>query len=207
MTSSPVIIQQGNHLHVQHGTDAGLYASFYMESVKDEEASLKEGRVIYRDVEYVKVMIPGDKNTVVCRPVCHNFQGMTPPDTQRWPNQYQAFKNQQVQVNEGTPLEHWAPISRSQAMSLKAVNIHTVEHLAGVSDANLHNLGMGARDLREKAIAFLEQAKNGAGLLQLQEENASLRTQLEAMQNQLNALTDALPKKKAKVSEQSAEEE
>jgi len=39
-------------------------------------------------------------------------------------------------------------------MMLKTLNIHTVEALAQVSDTNLGNIGMGARDLRDKAIAL-----------------------------------------------------
>jgi len=178
---SPQIIQRGNNYIVQHGTDAGLYVNFYMESLEDQEASVKEGRPIFRDCEFIKIIPPGDKNTVICEPVTEEYK-------MRWPNQYAAFKNQQIQVNEGTPLEEWPVLRKSQVMMFKAMNIHTVEHLAAVSDSNLSNLGMGAREIREKAIAYLENAKGSAHAMAAQKEIEELKLQIEAMKNQMAGL-------------------
>jgi hypothetical protein len=66
------------------------------------------------------------------------------------------------------------------------MNSHTVEMLADVSDANLS--WMGARGMRDKAKAWLEQAKGGAALSKLQAENESLRADLDAMKAQIAAL-------------------
>ena len=192
----PQIIRQGNNYSVQHGTDAGLYVKFYMESVKDEERTIEEGRPIFIDREYIKIIPVGDKNTVVCRPVKTTWDAGTPPDTERWANLYAAFKNQQIQVSEGTPLEEWAILSKSQVQMIKAANVHTVEQLAQVSDANLNNLGMGARALREKAIAFLQQAKDGSALNKYQDKVGILEKQIEALTNQLKGFSEAAPKPK-----------
>lgn len=188
---TPNIVQQGNSYRVQHGTDAGLFVQFYMESVKDEEASSKEGRPIYADKEYIKIIPVGDKNTVICRPVRTSWDGNNAPDTERWPHQYAAFKNQQVQVNEGTPLEQWPPLTKSQVMMMKSANVHTVEQLAAVSDQNLGNLGMGARSLREKAEAYINNSKDGAGLSALQEKNERLEKEIEALKNQMAGFESA----------------
>lgn len=184
MLTPATILQQGNNYRVQHGTDAGLFVQFYMESIKEEEASEKEGRPIYVDREFVKIIPVGDKNTVVCRPVDMIGNGNNPPDNIRWPNQYAAFKNQQIQPNEGTPLEQWPPLTKSQVMMMKAVNVHTVEQLAAVIDQNLTNLGMGARDLREKAKAYLEDAKQSAPSMAAYKEIEDLKRQIEALKNQ-----------------------
>jgi len=186
--STPQVIRNGNSYTVQHGTDAGLFVQFYMEALHDEEASAQEGRPIYVDREFIKIIPVGDKNTVVCRPVKLNYDGNTPPDNERWPNQYQAFKNQQIQTNEGTPLDQWPPISKSQVLMFKACNVHTVEQLAAVADNNLANLGMGARELQQRAVAFLSNAKDGAGTTQLIKENEELRMQIEGLRNQMNDL-------------------
>jgi len=90
MFEAPQIIQQGNNYRVQHGTDAGLFVQFYYEAVKDEEASLKEGRPIFLDKEFIKIIPVGDKNTVVCEPVTEDHR-------MRWPQQYSAPKRQQYQ--------------------------------------------------------------------------------------------------------------
>jgi hypothetical protein len=188
------VVGQGNNLHVKHGDDSGLFVQFYMESIEDEEQSKIEGRPFFRDVPFIKIIPVGDKNTVVCRPVKLDYDANTPPDTVRWPAQYAAFQNQQVQVSEGTPLEQWGPITKSQALMFKAVNVHTVEQLAAVSDQNLHNLGMGAREMREKATAYIADAKGGAGTAKLQAENEELRQKIEALQNQMNALLENVNK-------------
>lgn len=188
----PQIIQRGNNYIVQHGTDAGMFVLFYMESIEDKEASLTEGRPIFRDHEFIKIMPPGDKNTVICEPVNDEYR-------MRWPNQYNAFKNQQIQVNDGTPLEEWPILRKSQVMMFKAVNVHTVEQLANVSDQNLPNLGMGSREFRDKAIAYIETAKTGAIPEAAQNEIAELKLQIEALKNQMagfNITPEDAPKKR-----------
>jgi hypothetical protein len=194
----PQVIQQGNNYHVQHGTDAGLYVEFYTQAIQDEEASLAQGRPIFNDVDFIKIIPVGDKNTIVCRPVKLTTDGGTPPDTVRWANQYAAFKAQREQPISGTPVTEWPPLTKSQAMMLKGVHIHTVEALAEVSDANLFNIGMGARELRDKAKAFLAQAAGGVGISQLAKENEDLRIKFEALQNQFNALSNTKVKKNGK---------
>lgn len=189
--TTPEVIQQGNNYHVKHGDDSSLYVKFDTETIIDEEKSIEAGRTVYVDREYVKIIPVGDKHTVICRPIRLEETNGVPPDNLRWPVQYNAFKNQQVQPQEGTPLEHWAPLTKSQVMNFKAVNVHTVEHLANVSDQNLNNLGMGARKFRDMAIKFIEDAKKGASSLKAQKEIDDLKTQVEALKNQLQGFKDA----------------
>jgi len=183
MFEAPQIIQQGNNYRVQHGTDAGLFVQFYFEAIKDEEESIKAGRPIFNDREYIKIIPVGDKNTVVCEPVTEEHK-------MRWPAQYAGFKNQQHQPQEGTPIDQWPPLTKSQVLMFKAANVHTVEQLANVSDGNLGNLGMGARDLREKAIAYLKNAEGSAPTLALQQQLNDAIKQIEALKNQLSGFEE-----------------
>lgn len=193
MFESPQIIQQGQSYRVQHGTDAGLYVQFYFEALKDDEASVQAGRPIYHDCEFIKIIPVGDKNTVVCEPVTdeHRF---------RWPQQYAAFKAQQHQPQEGTPLEEWPPLTKSQVLMFKAVNVHTVEQLSNVSDGNLQNLGIGARELREKAKAYIASAEGSSGTLAIQHQLAEALKQIEGLKNQLAGFGEASeePKKRGR---------
>lgn len=180
---------------VTHGTDKSLYVEFFMQAIEDEELSREHGRPIFRDREFIKIIPLGDKNTVVCRPVNFTAQGQTPADTDRWPVKYQQFKSQQEQVEEGTPITEWPPLTKSQALNLKGINIHTVEQLAAVQDNNLANIGMGARELREKAKAFIEASESTAGLNKLQSENEDLKIQVQALKAQIEAFGKMLEKK------------
>lgn len=185
------IIKQGNSVYVQHGDDNGLYVEFSMEAVQNEEKSQAEGRPIFEEKEYITIRIAGDTKTVRKRPVQLDYQGNQPPDNERWPRQYQAFKNQQKQVMEGTPLEQWTLMNKADVMSIKGLNIYTVEQLSGLGDNAL--TWLGARTWRDKAKSWLEEAQKGAGVAKLQAENDQLKLQMEALQNQMAALLDAKP--------------
>jgi len=186
--------KSGNTLHVTHGDDTGLYVEFYMEAELQSFKSEEEGRPIYEDVPYVRIMFPGDNTKKVVRPANMKGTDTTPSDPQRWPKQWEAFKNQSVQANEGTPIDQWPPLSKSMALSLKAMNIHTVEQLAGVSDTAL--TWLGARDLREKAKAYIASATDSAAVLKLQSENQNLKDDIAALKSQFAELADKRGKQK-----------
>ena len=185
MFSSPTIIERGNNIQVTYGNDRGLYPVFSMQAVRDDAVSEKEGREVYRDVEWVDIHILGDTLTKPSRPV-------TAEDKIRFRDAYEAFKNQSIVAQNGTPIIEWPPVSKSMAMMLKSLNIHTVEQLAEVADGNL--TWMGARDLQKKAIAWLAKAKDGAGVSAVVEENKALRTEMEALKNQMAALMNQADK-------------
>lgn len=164
--------KSGGQLHVSHGDDKECYVEFRMEPIHMTAHSEAEGRPIYQDFPFIRIMFPGDKTKVVDRPV-------TDTDKQRFPNQYRAFEQQGVQVQTGTPITEWSILTRSQAMEMKAMGIHTVEQLSNVSDTNLNWLG--ARDYRDKAKAWISASSDtGATVSKLMAEIATLRADLEA---------------------------
>lgn len=186
--ATPNVVQQGNQLNVTHGDDNGLIVSFYMESERQNLESEKAGRDIYKDVPYLHIRFPGDRNRETKRRAKDK-------DKARFPTQWAAFENQHEEVHEGTPLEEWAPVSRSLALTWKGLNIHTVEHLAAVPDSSLQNLGHGGREMRDKAISWLKSAEGNAELLALKSENERLSSDVEMLKKQIADL-GAEPKKK-----------
>lgn len=178
MFNEPTIIKRGNTVHVQHGDDSGLFVRFYSDAILNQQKSDVEGRPIYDQVEMCEILFAGDSTkTKVGRATDGN-----PPYYLRFPAQYAAFKKQEEIVQDGTPIEHWPPITKAQALELKAMNIYTVEMLANVSDVNLK--WMGARQLRENAKAWLSEAEAGKETIKLRNEVEELRAQLEALSNQ-----------------------
>jgi hypothetical protein len=205
------VIEQGNQLHVVHGDDAKLYVEFTLEAVHQPALSEKEGRPIYKDVPHIRIHFPGDRTKQIFRPVKTEDDYAGPADPVRFPRQWAQFCAQQEQVQTGTPVEHWGPLTKSEAMMLKGIHIHTVEQLAGVSDSNLSWLG--ARQLRDKAVAWLAQADGGKEVLRLEAELekrdtdiAFLKQQMKDMASRLDARDadagkEAAPKKKAAATE------
>ena len=189
MFTAPQIEQRGTRLTVTHGDDSGLIVSFYTHAEHQPAKSEKEGRPIYEDKPYIRIMYAGDKNRVTDRRVDFKGKNGGIPDPQRFPHQWAQYEAGEEQVEEGTPIEEWPLLTRSQALMLKGVNIRTVENLAAVTDANLGNLGHGARTLRDQAAAWIKQAKDGAEMAKLVKENENLRDDLEAVKAQLAELS------------------
>ena len=134
--------------------DEKLFVKFLIQPKQNGKKSAKAGRPIFEDTEYVTIMVPGDKSSIVIRPCDQR-------DKDRFPKQYQAFKNNEGDVLEGTPLEAWPGLSRSQVEELKYFNIRTVEQLATLNDSQSQKF-MGISVLKKRAADFLDAAEGNA---------------------------------------------
>jgi hypothetical protein len=180
------VTEQGNSLHVSHGDDSRLYVEFTMEAIHQTAKSEEEGRPIFKDVPHVRIHFPGDRTKQIFRPVKFEDDHQGPADPRRFPQQWKAFEAQQEQVQTGTPIEQWGPLTKSQAMEFKAMHIHTVEQLAGIADSNLSWLG--ARELRDKAVSWLAQAETGKHAMHLQAELDKRDADIEELKRQVKEL-------------------
>ena len=162
----------------------GLHVEFYIDSKHMGFKSEEAGRPVYEDTEFVKIMIPGDKNTI------HEREA-TAHDRERFTLEYARFKNglKEEEQAVGTPLKHWAAISRSMAKEFASFNIHTVEQLAGMSDTAKQAFGMGAHEWSKKAQAMLDVSKNTAAAEKYAAENESLRQRITELESQFAALS------------------
>jgi hypothetical protein len=129
--------------------DKKLAVKFYKKAIHQKFESEKEGRQIYKDVDYVKIRVPGDKFSVVDKPV-------TDKEKERFSIQWENYQNKQAAIQEGTPIDMLPGISPAIAETYRANHIETIEQLSGVSEQAIKRLGMGARDLVNKAKKFLE---------------------------------------------------
>lgn len=122
---------------------------FYLKPVKNPFLSKQEGREVWSDVEYVEMIVPGDKNAI-------HHEKVKDVHRERWARQYEAFTKSREAPTDGTPLEEWAVIGASQVLELKSCHVRTVEQLAGLSDSQLAKVvPMGGHALREKAQAYV----------------------------------------------------
>lgn len=188
--AAPIIEKRGaNNYRVSYGDDKGLFVEFYMRPVRQNFESEKANREIHLDKEYVKITCPGAPPRVVDREA-------TAVDKERFERQYSAFKRQEQVVMHGTPLTELPFIGKAQALNMKAMGIMTAEQLSELPDQALEAIGLGARELREKAKAFLSKATDGEEISRLVSDNKNLLSQMQAMQAQLSQLT--APKIEAK---------
>lgn len=174
--------------------EKNLHPRFFTDGVKDEVASKKEGRPVFKNVEFVEVMIAGNRQLKPIFPAHSVWKSMEVDGefreityAERFRDAYRKFKEQGVTSESGTPVEELTFIDTAKRMELRALNIYTAEALAGLADRDLKALGMGGRDLREQAKAYLNKAKDTASATQMQAENDALKqriAQLEAAANQ-----------------------
>ena len=153
--------------------DKKLFVQFYLRAVMNNFKSSHEGRPIFDEVDYVRIIVPGDKNTIIDTKV-------TPEYAQRFASNFEKYKKNQSQAVTGTPLEVWPQMTVGQVAELKAMNVHTVEQLAELPD-NLAQRIMGSHDLRRRAIAFLELAAGDAA-------NSKLAAELDKRDNEIELL-------------------
>lgn len=169
--------------NVQFGDDR-LGVMFYVRSVEDKERSAAEGRRCFKDREFIRIMIPGDRNPAADRPVQRT--GTLPTDdVLRFPKQYARFKQQiEQQAHDGTPLALWPQMPASLADELRYINIFTVEQLADLADTYVGKVPMGHK-WKQKAQEFVQAMKDGAVVNRLNAE-------LEERDNRIEALEAAI---------------
>jgi len=190
------------------GADARLAVQFYKKSLKQDIASDEAGRPIFKEFDFVRIMIPGDNLTEIDTYAQESHK-------QRFPRQWAHYQNQ-VSSHEdivGTPLDQWPQVTRSQAEELRGLKFHTVESIADCSDQQLQRIGMVAgmspHNFRLKAKAYLNLATNSAEVAQreaelqaLRQENDKIKAEtdakLAAMQEQMSALLAAVAKPKTR---------
>ena len=158
-------------------SENGALVEFYRDAVQNNFKSAEAGRPIFDEKDFVRIQTPGDTRTVIQRVASDQ-------DKQRFPKAWDMFSRGLEIAEEGTPLEEWQQVTRSQVKELKHVNITTVESLASVSDANIQRLGPGYQQLRERAKQFLESADANAAATEWARER-------EAMQERIRLLEEA----------------
>jgi len=155
---------------------------FYMRAVQHSAKTRAAGRPIFEQKAYVRILIPGQKNSLVDRPVRDD-------DKTRWPAPWQRFETRQEQTVGGMPVEHWPYLTVAQVAELRALNVRTVEQIATLSDAGLDNIGHGARELQKRARQFLQPQPDTES--ELRRENEALKAELDALKAQVRQAADS----------------
>lgn len=152
--------------------DKRLLVVFYKGATYQSFASEKEGRPIFKEEDYIKIFTPGDKNTVIDRPVSEI-------DKKRFADRYAKYNSgNQDQYGTGTPLKVWPRITVAQVAEMGALNIYTVEQLAEVPDTLAQRI-MGSHELRRQAKSFLDSNSAESKLVSENEANKKRIAELE----------------------------
>jgi len=181
--------------------DSRLAVKFYSREMDNEFQSLAEGRPIKFMADFVRIEVPGDRLTII-----DTFA--KDEDKRRFPVQWAMYQNEKSDGGDqiqGTLLKDWPILNAAQASELKHFKFYTVEQVATASDEQIGSIGMmvgmSPLSFRDKAKAFLANAKDSAvvqqqaeALRQRDDEIAAMKRQLE----ELAAQVKSAPKEKAK---------
>lgn len=178
---------------------------FFIHTTPNEAKSKKEGRPIFDEMEVCEVRMAANKQTVGVFPAHEVFKKISRNDgtTEQityalaFNEQYQKFKANETQEMAGTPLSELTFLSQGKRLELKALNIHTAEALASLDGTPLKMLGIGGREMKNQATAYLAKAAGNADVTALAAENVAMSEQMAEMQKQIEELT-ALAKSKGK---------
>lgn len=163
------------------------------------ENGVAEGRVQFKDVDFVLVTPPGAYS---------EFEGIASEWIERQRREpyheilvraYEAFKAGKEPPMDGTPIEQCTLFTPAEIATIKTVGCRTVDDLAAWPDGNLGIFGMGAVRFKQKAQAWMRSAQNvGASAAEIDKlkgdleteraNSAELRDQLRGLAARLEAL-------------------
>ena len=167
-----------------------LGVKFYQKEIKNDFESKIAGRPIMFMTDFVRIEIPGDRNTIIDQEVNESHKD-------RFPRKWMQYLNAKTEGKltgdyQGTPIKEWGLLEASKAEELKHFKFYTVEQLASASDEQINNLGMAAgmapHVLREKAKAYLNKATDSAYVEKQAEELANTKAELDALKAQVAEL-------------------
>lgn len=156
--------------------DSRLFVQFFSKPVRNEILTAQAKRPMFQDTDYVKIMVPGDKQNINVRPA-------TDEDKVRFAVQFEKYRKG-VSQNVGTPLTEVGFVTASLIEELKYFHIVTVEQLAAAPDSAAQNF-LGLTDLKEKAKKYLALGDESRA--------GEQQKQIEALQAQVQALLAVRP--------------
>lgn len=179
---------------------------FEQKAVEDRNASIQAGKLVLKDIDYVKVYRSGTTNYIEkvatewldeCDRQARESPPLWPPDwASHFRMQFNQWKGGQEVTPIGFPIRHWAMITKAQAENLVLARIYTVEELANASEEVLNNLGLGGRAMKERAKAWLDSSKGNVG-----EELAAVRAQNSDMKETIGRQSEKIAELEAAILE------
>ena len=160
--------------------DRKLFVEFYRKPTLQRQASVEAGRAIYKETDYIRIVVPGDKSSEVDRPV-------NSIDKRRFADRYQKWKAGQAEAVIGTPLMALPGMTPAKVKEYEYFKVSTIEQLAGAPD-NLGQKFMSFQQDKQRANAFLQVAADNAPIEKMNEELQKRDAEIENLKTMVEAL-------------------
>ena len=169
------------------------YVRFEVRAEEDRNASIESGHYVARNVAYALITPPGSKDCV--EKIAEEWidgikakarNGEYPPEwAAHFAAAYKQWQEENTIPENGTPIKGWQLLSPAMQQQILSANVRTVEDLAVLNENGLSRIGMGARDLQQKAKAWLEEgATKGA----VAAKYSALLVEVDALKDRITTL-------------------
>lgn len=186
------------------------YVEFVEVPVEDRDQSIAAGHTVYKVEHFAHITPIGSKERME-RKVDDWFTHLqSEVAAERFPaswlaqyrSAYADWKSGHETPENGTPLAMWPAINPGQLRTLRDLKFRTVEDLAQANEEAIRRMGMGARELKQKAENWLQVASNQGKVVekvtamevtnkQLLETNERLQKQVAQLKSEVEALRSA----------------
>jgi len=178
--------------------NAAIVATFKNHTIPNISKTAAMGRKMFDDMEICEIRFAGSRAVSVF-PATAMSHWDTGPDgelvpityAERFAHQYRQFKAQDAQTKAGTPLDYVPFLTEARRAELRALNVYTVEALAAVDGPELKNLGPGGREMKNKAMEFLEESKSNASTTAMQAELDAIKARNAILEEDMRSLKSA----------------
>ena len=177
--------------------DRPAYVRFVIKPVKDVEASLKAGHYVAKDEEWANVSILG--STDVYRQKASKWlakveknveNGRTPlRHLELYRQIYDNWKKGLEAPLDGTSVKDWNILSPAQCENLIKCGLRTIEDVAAPTSEAAKRYGMGFNELKSKANAWLQAAKDQGVVA---EELAASKREIEQLKGTIESLQNKI---------------
>jgi hypothetical protein len=180
------------------------YVVFETRAEEDRQASIEAGHMVYKNIDYVIITPRGSKDRierVVSEWLAHiDKESRQDRFDPRWVSGYRAsyklWQEGQEVPPEGTALNQWPGLSPAQVKNFNNLNVRSIEDVAAANEETLARMGHGARDLKARAIQWLESSKSvgqvSEQISSLKSENARLIDRNTDLQTKMEELSRRL---------------
>lgn len=172
----------------RYAADNKLFVEFYRKPVLQPGKSREAGRAVFEETDYIRIYVPGDKSSVIERPI-NNL------DADRFADRYRKWQAGQEEAVTGTPLSALPGMTPSKVEEYRFFKIVTVEQLADAND-NLGQKFMSFHADKNRAKNFIEVAKNNAPVEQMRSELEKRDAEIENLRLMVEALQANVSTKK-----------
>lgn len=180
--------------------DLPPYVTFETRAEEDRQASIDAGHMVYRNVDYAIITPRGSKDRI--ERVAHEWLAHIDRESRQdrfdpawvagYRKNYQFWKDGQEAPVEGTALTQWPGLSPAQIKNFANINVRSVEDIASANEETISRMGQGARDLKNRAINWLQSSKEVGKV-------AEQFSALQAENTRLGEMNDLLVQKQAQL--------